>query len=180
MWFNFLFGVAMNVSFADKIVDGFNAIFKFFGKIFGGLFKLLSSGFQILIDLLAKPLKYLLYFFEGIFYFFEKVLEVVIMVVKVFVSIFQFAGSLIMGVFRTIKSWLTVDIHGSSKFVSASNEGFKTVIDLLQPTGLLTIVPMVATAFLWFYFVIKMIGLFGGSVHIQPFGSSNNGGGDKL
>lgn len=183
---NFLMSVLMNpnyvlgVSFAGKVVKGFNSILNFLGKVFGNLFSLISKSFQALIDLLAAPIKYLMYFLEGIFYFFQQIFIIAVMVIKIFIAIFQYIGALIMGIFRTIKMWLIPSLNGNTKFVSATGDGFKTVIDLLQPTGLLTVVPMVALAFLWFYFALKMLGLFGGSVHIQPFGPpppSDKGGG---
>ena len=174
---NFVLGL----SFAGKVVKGFNSVLKFLGKVFGSLFSLISDAFQALFDLLAAPLKYLMYFLEGIFYFFQQIFVVVVIIIKIFVALFQYIGALIVGIFRTIKMWLIPGLSGNTKFVSATDQGFKTVIDLLQPTGLLTIVPMVALAFLWFYFALKMLGLFGGSVHIQPFGPPPSGkDGDKL
>lgn len=141
------------------------------------LLSLLKDGFDKLIAMLyaivnffAKPMAYLLQFLEGIFHFIVKLFEVVVQLIMIFVALFQFLFSIIAGVFRTIKMWLTVQPVSDVSFPSMSNRGFAVVIDLLQPTGLMTVVPMVALAFLWFFFIIKIIGLFGGQVMITPFG----------
>lgn len=144
------------MKFVDKILklimDGFNSIidlfailFKLFGKVFG----------------------YIIEFFKGIFHFIMKLFEVVVEIIQIFVALFQFIFSLGAGIFRTIKLWLTVNPVKDVSFPSVSNRGFSVVMDVLQGTGVLTVVPMVALAFLWFYFVLKMIGLFGGQVMIN-------------
>lgn len=122
------------------------------------------------IEFLAKPLSYLLAFLEGVFYFVMQVFEVAVSVVMIFVALFQFILALITGVFRTIGNWLTVNPSVNDvTFPSTTYQGFEVVIDLLQPTGLLTVVPMICLALLWFFFVIKIIGLFGGQIMITPF-----------
>lgn len=138
------------------------------------LFGLIVDGFNKIIDLiamlmqfLAKILGYLLEFLIGIFYFIMKLFEVAIEVIKIFVACFQFVFALAAGIFRTIKLWITPQISGSVSFPSISNKGFSVVMDAVAGTGLLTIVPMVALAFLWFYFALKMIGLFGGQIMIR-------------
>lgn len=153
------------MKFVDKLlgllVDGFNKIIDF-------LF--------VFISFLAKPLAFLLSLLEGIFYFISVLFQIVVQIVMIFVAMFQFLFAIIAGVFRTIKSWLTVNPNSSDvSFPSMSNRGFGVVVDLVQPTGLMTVVPMVALAFLWFYFILKIIGLFGGSLMITPFGR----GGEK-
>lgn len=160
------------MSFADKIFTWLNKILSFLGELFSGLFELIANAVNTILDIIVKPLSYLYYFLEGIFYFFMKVFDIVVMIVKIFVASFQFLGSLIMGVFRTIRLWLTVDLSTNTNFVSASGTGFQTVMDIIRPTGLLTVVPVIAIAFLWFFFVLKMIGLFGGNISIAPFGRS--------
>lgn len=152
---------------------------KFVDKLLG----LLKDGFEKVIDMifvvvqfLAKPLAFLLQFLEGIFYFIAVFFQIVVQIIMIFVGCFQFLFAIIAGVFRTIKMWLTVNPNaGDVSFPSVSNRGFAVVVDLIQPTGLMTVVPMVALAFLWFYFIIKIIGLFGGSLMITPFGR----GGEK-
>lgn len=162
------------MSFAEKIINGFNTFISFIGSLFKRLFDLISAGFNSLLDFLEKPLSLLYYFLDGIFYFFYQIFNIIVLIIKIFVASFQFVGSLILGIFRTIKMWLTVRVDGNISFPSSTHQGFATVIDILQPTGLLTVVPMVALAFLWFFFVIKMIGLFGGSIYVSPFGKGDN------
>jgi len=145
---------------------------------------LIQKGFQFIIDaifkllqFIQKPFALLFELLKGIFYFIWKLFEIVLHVIQIFVALFQFIFSIFAGIFRTIRSWLTVSPSaGDVSFPSVSSQGFKVVTDLLQPTGLMTIVPIVATAFLWLYFVIKIIGLFGGQIMIRPFG---HGGGDS-
>lgn len=153
---------------------------KFVDKLLG----LLKDGFDKMIDILflliqffAKPLAFLLQFLEGIFYFITVLFQIVIQIIMIFVALFQFLFAIIAGVFRTIYMWLTVNPNPNDvSFPSMSNTGFGVVVDLLQPTGLMTVVPMVALAFLWFYFILKIIGLFGGSLMITPFGRGGNNG----
>ncbi len=125
----------------DKVIDAFMILFSFLAKIFG----------------------YLIEFFKGIFYFIFKLFEVVVQIIQIFVAIFQFMFALAAGIFRTIKSWITVNpVADPSKFPLASDQGFAVIADLMSKVGLLTVVPGVLLALLWFYFILKMIGLFGG------------------
>lgn len=153
------------MKFVDKLLG---LISQGFGKIIDALFKF--------IQFLATPLSYLLEFLKGIFYFIYKFFEIAGHIIMIFVAMFQFLFALIAGVFRTIKNWLTINPSASDvSFPSMSHRGFGVVTDLLQPTGLMTVVPMVALAFLWFYFILKIIGLFGGSIMISPFGRGGTG-----
>lgn len=149
---------------------------KLLGLLVDGFFKVIEAIYKF-IQLIAKPLSYLLEFLVGIFYFIFKLFEVVVQIVMIFVALFQFLFALIAGLFRTAKSWLTVNPSaGDVSFPSMSNTGFGVVVDLLQPTGLMTVVPMVALAFLWLFFVIRVISLFGGTIMVTPFG---RGGGKE-
>jgi hypothetical protein len=158
------------MNFIEKILHGFNSILSFLGGALSNLGNLIADSFTALFDFLEKPLSYVFYFFDGLFYFFLKLFDIIVLVLKVIGGMFQFMGALIAGVFRTIRMWLVVDIHPDTKFPSASNAGFQTVIDLVTPTGLITVVPVVAIAFCWFFFALKMISLFGGSISVSPFG----------
>jgi phage-related protein len=150
----------------DKIIDGFNGILQFFSPVFDFFSGLFSS----LFDLLQKPLELLFHFLDGIFYFFAQLFTIVVLVVKIFVALFQYIGALIAGVFRQIRYFLSMNIQGDINFPSESNSGFAVVFDILKGTGILSVVPIVATAFLWFFFVLKMISLFGGNIYVKPFG----------
>lgn len=154
----------------DKIIDGFNNIIDFLGSIFGKVFDFFAKFFEGLINILLVPLQLIVSFLEGVFYFISKLFEVVVLIVRIFVALFQFIFALIAGIVRSITSWLTFSVKGNISFPSVSESGFSTVIDILDGTGILTVLPIVATAFVWFYFVLKMIGLFGGQIQIRPFG----------
>lgn len=160
------------MNFIEKILDAFNKFFSFLGNVFGKLFQFLADLFKPLFDILVKPLTLLFDLLEGIFYFLFQLWNVIVLVVKIGVASFQFVGALLTGVWRTITQWTSVNVTPSSKFVSSTEQGFGVLIEQLQPTGLLTVLPMIALAFLWFFFVIKMIGLFGGEINVKPFGGS--------
>lgn len=165
------------MNFAQRLIEGITSFMYWMGTLFSSLFHFLRNFLDALTDFFAKPLALLWQFLDGIFYFITQLFVVVVLVIKIFVASFQFLGSLCLGIFRTITSWLNPSFSGVSRFpTSASNEGFATVMDIIAPTGLLTVVPIVATAFLWFYFVLKIIGLFGGDIMIAPHG---RGGSEK-
>ena len=154
-------------------------------KFVDKLLSFLESGFDAVIgalfafiQFLAKPLGYLLSFFEGIFYFILQLFEVVVLIVMIFTAIFQFMFALVAGIFRTIKGFLTISPDaGDVSFPSVTNQGFQVVIDLVQPTGLMTVVPSVCLALLWFFFALKVLALFGGSVVSTPLASAKKGDG---
>lgn len=148
------------MNFIDTILD-----------FFRGAFDNVIDAFEKIIDFLAVPLMYLLEFLAGIFYFVVKVFDVIVHIVMIFVACFQFLFSVIAGVFRTIFYWTNVTPTSDVVFPDASSSGFATVMDILQPTGMLTVVPLVATAFVWFYFIYKIIALFGGQIIVKAGGS---------
>lgn len=137
-----------------------------------GVTRLIQFLYSIVL-FLAKPLAYLLQFLEGIFYLFYKLFDIAVLIIMIFVSLFQFLFALTAGIFRTIKLWLTVNPDVSDvNFPSESWTGFQVIVDLLQPTGFMTVVPTIALAVTWFYFVLKIIGLLGGQIMIMPGGRS--------
>lgn len=133
------------------------------------LLQLISTGFTLIVDtlinivsFLAKPISYLFWFLDGVFYFIFNLFDIVVKIVQIFVSLFQFIGALCAGIFRTISSWLTVSPNTDNfRFPSTTNQGFQAVVDQLQPTGLMTVVPMIFLAIIWFFFALNVIGLFG-------------------
>jgi len=129
-----------------------------------------------LIEFLLLPLSYLLYFLEGCLYFINVLFQVAMKTVMIFVALFQFLFAIISGFMKTIFSMFNPQINTDGvSFPSVASQGFQTVLEIIAPTGLLTVVPVVATFFLWFYFIIKIIGLFGGQIMIKPFGNGGNG-----
>lgn len=131
----------------SKIVKGFN----FIGDM---IFKLM--------EFLATPLGYLLELLKGIFYFIYQLFNVVVHILMIFVALFQFLGAIVVGFFRTIFSFLTINYDQvQTYYPSTVGQGITSVIDLLSPTGFMTIVPYVLLAFVWLYFVIRIIKLFG-------------------
>jgi len=157
------------MNFIEKIISGFEAVMQFLGGIFSNVFDFFGDVFQKLFDIIAKPLQLLYDLLMAIGYFFVKLFEVGWLVIKIFTAFFQYLGALITGLMRTIRAWFNISVNGNTNFPSASDEGFTAVIGLLEPMGLLTVVPIVATGFLWLFFVIKIIGMFGGEISVSPF-----------
>lgn len=136
----------------DSILGGFKAVGNAFVK-----------GFNFLFDILKDPLGYLLAFFEGVFYFFACLFNVVVLIVKIFVAVFQFFWATATSVLKTLLMWIGIMPSGSVNLPHEARNGFDVVIDLLMPTGLMTTVPVVATCFLWLFFGMKCFALVGGS-----------------
>lgn len=141
-------------------------------KFVDGLFSLLADGINYLGDMiaqviqfLAKPLSYLYYFFDGVFYFFYQIFNVVVKIIMIFGAMIQFFASIVAGFVRTITNMLTIDYDAVPvSYPSSSQQGMQAVIDnVLQPMGLLTVVPMIVLALIWFAFAYKVIGLIGGT-----------------
>jgi phage-related protein len=137
-------------------------------KFVDALLSLVSGGFNFLADLiyklfsfLAKPLSYVYYFFEGVFYFLFQLFNIVVKVVMIFVGLFQLFIALVAGFVRTIMSMLTIN-YTAPHYPSASGQGITAVTDILNASGMLTVVPYIVLAVIWMYFVKRMIGLLGG------------------
>lgn len=129
-----------------------------------GLGKLIVDGFKNLFSFLEKPLSYLFYFLDGIFYFFMQLFDIVVKIVMIFVALFQFIAALIMGVFRTLQGLLYPTFHQPINMPSTTSQGVDVVLDLVDPMGVLDIVPYICVAFVWFYFILKVLALFGGNI----------------
>lgn len=121
----------------------------------------LSDGFSKLFSLIAKPLSYVFYFFEGIFHFVAVLFDVVVKVVMIFVALFQFLGALALGFMRTLQYLLVPTFNTSTVHLpSNSSQGLNVILDLVAPTGVLTVVPYICLAVIWFVFVMKIFALF--------------------
>lgn len=142
------------MKFVDKLLSMIGDTARFIGDM---IFKL--------IEFLAKPLSYLWYFLDGIFYFFYQLFLVVAQIIMIFVAILQFFGALVLGFFRTLKSFLVIDFNATPiNMPSTSYLGVQEVLKVIDPMGLLSVVPMIATALIWFFFIKKILGLLGGDV----------------
>ena len=145
--------------FIDWILDGFTRI--------GGF---IVDGFKGLFDLLAKPLSYLYYFLDGIFYFFMQVFDIAVKVIMIFVALFQFIGALIVGFLRTLADLLTPSFSSPFSLPSNSSEGLNVVLELVDPVGILNIIPYIGLAFVWAGFIFKILALFGGTMTVRGGG----------
>jgi hypothetical protein len=130
----------------------------------------LQQGFNFIGDMifealkfLAKPLSYVFYFIEGIFYFIYQLFNIVVKIIMIFVALIQFFVAIVAGFMRTVIAMLTINYSAVPPvYPGGSYQGVQVVLDLLQPTGILTVVPYIILAIIWFGFVKKMIGLIGG------------------
>jgi hypothetical protein len=142
------------MNFIEKILEGFKRVGQW-----------ITDGFRELFEFLAKPISYLFYFLDGIMYFFLKLFDVAVWIIKIFVALFQFIGALILGVLRTIQDLLTPSFNSSLvNLPSNSADGLNVVLGLVDPVGLLNIVPYILLAFVWAAFIFKILALFGGSI----------------
>lgn len=151
------------MNFIDTIISWLKNIIEF-----------IKDGFTSLMEFLAEPLGYLFSFLDGIFYFITVLFDVVVKIIMIFTAIFQFIFAIGAGIFRTAKSFLTVNPSPNVYFPSSSSEGFATVIDVIKPTGLYDVVPMIMIALVWLGFILKMLGLFGGNIYINVNGSGGS------
>lgn len=126
--------------------------------------RLIVDGFVGLFELLSKPLSYLFYFLDGVFYFIMQLFDIVVKVVMIFVALFQFVAAMIAGVFRFFRSLLTPSFNQPVNMPSNSQQGLDVVLDVVDPVGLLDIVPYILVAFVWVFFAMKILALFGGNV----------------
>lgn len=140
------------MKFLDYIRSGFKKVTDF-----------VSDGFNNLIDFLEKPFSFIVSFFDGIFYFITVLFNVVVKIVMIFVAFFQFLFAIGAGFMRTARDLLTVQPSANVYYPSSSATGFKAVIDVIAPTGLYDVVPMILIALVWGGFIMKIIGLIGGN-----------------
>lgn len=129
-----------------------------------GVGQLIVDGFTNFLSFLEKPLSYVFYFFDGVFYFIMQLFDVVVKVVMIFVSLFQFIAALIAGVFRTLQGLLSPTFNQPINMPLTTSQGVDVVLDLVDPMGVLDIVPYICVAFVWFFFILKILALFGGNV----------------
>lgn len=140
-------------------------------SFFQGLAKLFKDGFTFIGDMLqrfvsflAKPMSYIYYFLDGVFYFIYQLFAVVVKIVMVFVALIQFFVAMIAGFLRTIGRMLTINFKDTPiHYPSDTSVGMQVITDLVAPMGLLTVVPGIALALVWFMFAYKVIGLIGGA-----------------
>jgi len=145
------------MTFVDTLMSWLSRAFGWLGDIFSKLF-----------DFLAVPFGWLISILEGIWYFLTVLFSIVVAVIKIFVALFQFLGSLILGFMRTIKQLLVIDFSQTPvNYVSETGTGIKVIVDLLEPVGFLTVVPMVLLAIVWIYFIIRVFALLGGEANID-------------
>ncbi|MCY7487905.1 hypothetical protein [Paenibacillus alvei] len=139
--------------FADTLAGWIGSGLSFLGDMFSGIF-----------SLIAKPLSFLLQLIEGIFYFIYKLFEVLILIVQLFVALFQLVGALIYGLLLNFKSMLSLDFSSHTvSYPSVMNQGIQVVVDhILRPIGFMTIVPAILLAALWIWFAMRMIKLISG------------------
>jgi hypothetical protein len=145
------------MKFVDKLLSLIRDTSKFIGDMIYKLY-----------EFLAKPLTYVYYFFDGVFYFFYQLWNIAVKAIMIFVALIQFFAALTMGFVRTIKGMLTVDFNSTPiNYPSTSYQGIQAVLDVVDPIGILDIVPLIILAVVWFLFVKKILGLLGGEIQTR-------------
>ncbi|RJG23299.1 hypothetical protein [Paenibacillus thiaminolyticus] len=134
-------------------------------RYLSGAFDVLASGIQKLLEFLSYPLGWLVALIEGIWYFLTSLVQVVILVIDIFIALFQFIGALFLGFFRTIKGLLWIDMSKTPvNYPGASGDGIDVVKDMvLGPIGFLDVVPYGLLAIVWLLFIVRVFSLLGGT-----------------
>lgn len=127
---------------------------------------MIKDAFEKLIELILYPMGWLVWLFDGIWYFLYVLFSVVVKIIQIFVALFQYLGALIGGFLKAIKGLVSLSFNQTPiNFPSESQRGFQLVLDVLQPVGFMTVVPLVLLAILWIYFVIRIMSLIGGGTN---------------
>lgn len=139
-----------------KFVD---YIFDFFSWI-GSL---IADGFNALFNLLVSLFNGIFVFLDFIFYFFAQALTVIFLTLKIFIALFQYLFVISSMFLRAIFSFIIPHwepyVMPESEY---SNAGLNAFLKFIEPTGLVTVVPLILSCFVWFFFVMKVLKLFGG------------------
>lgn len=126
-----------------------------FSELIAALGNGLIGGLNFIIKVIASPMAYLFQLLTFIFMFIVKAVTIVFLFIQIVYSIIMFLVSLSAGIFRTIKLWLNPQFNKPINFPSESESGFGFVMELLEPTGLITTIPNVVICLLWFAFAMK-------------------------
>lgn len=137
-----------------KFVDSVLMFFSWLGS-------LISDGFNYLFEFLASLFQGFFAIIDFIFYFLVQALTVIFVTIKIFIALFQYLF-VITGMFIKAISSFVIPHFEPYVMPSNSNEGLSAMMEFIEPTGILTIVPFALSCFCWFFFVKKVIGLFGG------------------
>lgn len=139
------------MKFVNVLTSGIASGFNFLGDMLAALIRLIS-----------KPLTFLLSLLESIFYLIYQLGYIVVKVIMIFVALLQFFGAIVIGFLRTVFAMLTIN-YGQTplRYPDSSIIGLNTVLDVIRPMGLLTVVPGIVLAITWFIFIKRFIGLLG-------------------
>lgn len=137
------------MNFIEKIID-----------LFFNMGEHLTTLFTSLVEFLTMPFALLLQLLEGIFYFINVLFQILIMIVRIFVALFQFFFKVVSALFISIGNMIGFAPTGEMNLNYATRLGFDTALDQIGGTGLLTVVPNVLIAIMWLWFGYKVIGKF--------------------
>lgn len=125
------------------------------GSLISALGMLLSSFFMFLL----KPIKWILTFFEAVFYLFYRLFLLLGDLLHLFLALLQAVMAVVAGVFRTVTGFLSWS--GDPLVSKVGTEGFGVFVSMVQPLGLLDVLPILLLAldiFLTGYLVMKIVG----------------------
>jgi len=124
------------------------------GSLLTGLAELLSSFFEFLL----VPIKYVLLFFEGVFYLIYRIGLLLGDVLHLFFAMLQAVLAVLGGIFRTIGGFIAWS--GTPTNLKVGTEGFGVFVTMVKPYGLLDVLPILLLAldiFLTGYLVLRMV-----------------------
>ena len=138
-------------------------VFDYIFKFFSWLGSLIIDGFNFLFSLLMSLFQGIFAVLDFIFYFLTQSILVIFLIIKIFFALFQYLFSVTFMFFKFIASFIVPHFEKYPLVGFESDNGFNVVLQLLRPTGALDVLPFALACLLWFFFVKKVIGLFGGN-----------------
>lgn len=137
---------------------------------------IIFNGISILVEFMAAPLELLFDLLTGIFYFIFQLFAILIYIVQLFHALFQMFMSFAAALLNTLLGFTNFSTYGTIEAHSHIREGMNFFYERLEMYGVMTTIPNVINAFVWFIFAINMIGLIGSKGQIKgTFGKTGFG-----
>lgn len=136
-----------------------------FADFIGYLFGVVVSFFEGLIEILLMPLKLLYYLLDGIIYLISRLFLMLVDLLVFIYRLMQFLFSMSKMLIDFILDIITfrIDLLSYSIPVTTVNTGMSVVTEIFNKLGIMSVLPILLTVFLWFAFAQSTIKLFRGS-----------------
>jgi hypothetical protein len=159
--FEFFGGLFINMLnwFGQKLNDlgeFFGGAIGKLGNLIGGLLEKLFQGIVNVLSFLFRPILDVL---MGIWFFIQQLFNIVILVIKIIVRLFQIIGELINEVIRAIFGLNYTGSQAYYRLPNAYQSGFLSVVEFLDETGFSKIA-LIFAFFIWIataYAVVKIV-----------------------